>query len=243
MMRSQVLGPVSDIPTRREARQLLNSLLWPINLGLRKPQATMNFGDFVRKWQDAVLPTYRASTRNFYQDILRGHVVPKFATHRLCDIHTPDVQIFLNQKAEGYSPSFLRHIRATLSRTFASAKEWGYVESNPALGVRLPRKRSVQPKITFEPSQVARILEALKEPYRTIVLVDAVTGMRASELFALRWSDVDFERRLFFIRRTYYRGEFGLPKNENSERVIPLSPGLIAALQHHRQHVRHSSLD
>jgi integrase len=55
-----------------------------------------------------------------------------------------------------------------------------------------------------------RILEALEEPYRTIVLVDAVTGMRASELFALRWSDVDFERRMLFIWRTYYRGEFGL---------------------------------
>jgi integrase len=54
---------------------------------------------------------------------------------------------------------------------------------------------------------------------------------------------VDFERRSFFIRRTYYRGEFGLPKNENSERAIPLSPGLVAALWHHRQHVRHSSLD
>jgi integrase len=78
---------------------------------------------------------------------------------------------------------------------------------------------------------------------RTIVLLDAVTGMRASELFALQWSDVDFERRLLFIRRTYYRGEFGLPKNENSERVIPLSPGLAAALQYHRQHVQRSSMD
>jgi integrase len=243
MMRSQVLGPVSHVPTRREARQLLSSLLRPTNQGLRKPQATMTFGDFVRKWQDAVLPTYRASTRNFYRDILRGHLVPKFASHRLCDIHTPDVQIFLNQKAERYSPSVLQHIRATLSRTFASAKEWGYVESNPALGVRLPRKRAVRPKITFEPSQVARILEALEEPYRTIVLLDAVTGMRASELFALQWSDVDFERRLLFIRRTYYRGEFGLPKSENSERAIPLSPGLVAALQHHRQHVQRSSMD
>jgi integrase len=54
---------------------------------------------------------------------------------------------------------------------------------------------------------------------------------------------VDFERRSFFIRRTYYRGEFGLPKNENSERAIPLSPGLVAALPDRRQHLRHSSLD
>jgi integrase len=127
-------------------------------------------------------------------------------------IHTPDVQIYLNQKAERYAPSVLYHIRATLSRTYASAKEWGYVESNPAHGVRLPQKRTIRPKITFEPSQVEKIHEKLKEPHRTLALVAAVTGMRISELFGLKWSDVDFERRLLRVRRTYYRGSFGLPR-------------------------------
>jgi hypothetical protein len=50
------------------------------------------------------------------------------------------------------------------------------------------------------------------------VLLVAVTGMRATELFGLKWSDADFGRRLLFVRRTYYRGEFRLPKNETSER-------------------------
>jgi hypothetical protein len=84
------------------------------------------------------------STRNFY--ILRRHLVPKFAQYRLCDIHTPDLQIFLNQKAERYSPSVLYHIRATISRSCASAKEWGYLEVNPAMGLRLPDKHPVNRK-------------------------------------------------------------------------------------------------
>jgi integrase len=242
-MRSQVLGSVSDIPTKREARRQLNSLLRPINQGLRKPQATMTFGDFARKWEEAVLPTYRASTRKFYKDILHRHLVVKFASYRLCDIHTPDVQMYLNQKAERYAPSVLYHIRATLSRTYASAKEWGYVESNPAHGVRLPQKTTIRPKITFEPPQVEKIHEKLKEPHRTLVLVAAVTGMRISELFGLKWSDVDFERRLLRVRRTYYRGSFGLPKNQTSERVIPISPGLEHALQRHKTQGRQSSMD
>jgi integrase len=70
-----------------------------------------------------------------------------------------------------------------------------------------------------------KILEQLEEPHRTMVSVVAVTGMPASELFGLKWPDVDFERRLLLIRRTYYRGEFGMPKSQTSERVIPLSPG------------------
>ena len=59
IMRSQVLGPIIRIPAKREARQLMNSLLRPTNQGLRRVQATMTFGDFARKWEDAILPTYR----------------------------------------------------------------------------------------------------------------------------------------------------------------------------------------
>ena len=67
--------------------------------------------------------------------------------------------------------------------------------------------------------------------------------MRASELFSLQWPDADFERRLLLIRRTSYRGEFGVPESQTSERVIPLSPGLAQALQLHKQNSRRSEMD
>jgi integrase len=67
--------------------------------------------------------------------------------------------------------------------------------------------------------------------------------MRASELFGLKWPDVGFQRRLFLIRRTYHRGEFGAPKSQTSERVIPLSPGLAQAVQLHKQNSRRSERD
>ena len=243
LMRSQVLGPVNQISTRREARLLLNSLLRPTNQGLRKPQSTMAFGDFSRGWEEAVLPTYRVSTRNFYRDILRKHLVPKFAHYRLCDIQTPDLQIFLNQKAERYSTSVLYHIRATMSRACATAKEWGYIDSNPAAGVRLPHKRAVQPKFTLQPAEAAKLLVHLAERHRMLVFLIAVTGMRISELLALQWPDIDMERGLVHIRRTFYRGNFGLPKTTTSARVIPLSDGLLYALRRHRQQFRKGPMD
>jgi hypothetical protein len=59
-----------------------------------------------RKWEEAVPPTYLASTRNFYRYTLRKQLVPKFAQYRLGDICTSDLQIFLNQKGERYAPCF-----------------------------------------------------------------------------------------------------------------------------------------
>jgi hypothetical protein len=81
LMRSHVLGSVRDIPTRRDARQLLSSLLRPMNQGLRKPEATLTFADFAGKWEEAVLLTYRMSTRYFYRNILHTHLLPEFANY------------------------------------------------------------------------------------------------------------------------------------------------------------------
>jgi integrase len=82
-----------------------------------------------------------------------------------------------------------------------------------------------------------------KEGLLTGNFLIAVTGMGVSELLALQWSDLDFERRLLHIRRTYYRGNFGLPKTQTSERVIPISDGLLFALREHKRHVRKSAMD
>ena len=51
-----------------------------------------------------------------------------------------------------------------------------------------------------------------------------------------------FERRLIHIRRTFYRGCFGLPKTQASERVIPMTDGLSLALQRHQHNVKRSAL-
>lgn len=234
VQRAEVIALVRDVPTRREAQALLNSRIHDLNQGLHKVQATVSFGEFAKKWEEAILPTYRASTRKFYLDTLHRHVLPYFAEWRLCDVRTPDVQVFLNQKAKHYAPSMLYHMRATLSRVFSSACDWQYADANPAQGVRLPHKQDAGGGVTFRPEDVRRIVVHLSEPYRSMVVVAALTGMRSSELFGLKWEDVDFRQRLIYVRRSFYHGEFGPPKSRMSERAVPMSPMLIEVLESHR---------
>jgi integrase len=109
------------------------------------------------------------------------------------------------------------------------------MDNNPALGIRMPPKRSVLPKVTYKPEEVRHLLFSLPERYRTMAILAAVTGVRASELFALSWADVDLERRVVYIRRSFYRGEFGPPKSKASERTIALGPGITELLATHQQ--------
>src|SRR6185437_4196042 len=47
VLRSETLGPVSEITSRREARILMQRRLFLLNSGQRRAEATMTFGNFV----------------------------------------------------------------------------------------------------------------------------------------------------------------------------------------------------
>ena len=80
-LRWEVLGSVSEISGRREAQNVLDSRLRPINEGRRRPQAIIQLGQFVREqWEPAMLPVLRAGSIRYYGVLLRCHVLPAFGT-------------------------------------------------------------------------------------------------------------------------------------------------------------------
>jgi integrase len=63
-----------------------------------------------------------------------------------------------------------------------------------------------------------------------MVLLDVTTGLRRSELFALKWKDIDFCNLLIDIKRSIFHGVVGHCKNETSRQPVPLSLNVAADL-------------
>lgn len=63
-----------------------------------------------------------------------------------------------------------------------------------------------------------------------MVLLDVTTGLRRSELFALKWRDVDFSGMRLDIERSIYLGQIGNCKTETSQKPVPLDERLAADL-------------
>ena len=66
-------------------------------------------------------------------------------------------------------------------------------DGNPVAFVTQSSKSSYK-AIIVSPEHAFRIMVELKDPYRTLVFLVAVTGVRISEALGLKWSDLDFER-------------------------------------------------
>jgi hypothetical protein len=142
VMRSVVLGPVSEIAGRREARRLLDAHLNPVNQGQYRPEGTMQFSQFIADcFEPGVLPTLRYATREIYSLLLRKHLIPRFGGHRLCDIFRVEVQQYLLEKLkQGFAWETTNHLRHLLSKVMGTAVNWGYVLNNPVRGVKIVRE-------------------------------------------------------------------------------------------------------
>jgi integrase len=55
-------------------------------------------------------------------------------------------------------------------------------------------------------------------------------GMRRGEIFGLKWADIDLDRAVLYVRRSYVDGVVGPPKTESSRRPLPLPPQVVEAL-------------
>jgi integrase len=79
-------------------------------------------------------------------------------------------------------------------------------------GISKRRKRPIV--LTVE--QFYQILELLPQPYRTMVVVAQCTGLRAEEVLALEWQDIDFENLSMKVVRAVVHGRVKTVKTEYS---------------------------
>ena len=194
----------------------------------------MLFRDFVSsQWEPAILPTLKFATQRNYRHLTRRHLFPVFGDQPMCDIRRQHIQGFVMEKMlrQGFSWKTSLHLRNLVSKIFTTAVDWDYVPVNPARGVKLPQRPLRQPLRFLTVGEVTRLLEALREPERTLVLTAVLTGMRIGELLALRWRNVDLERKVIRVREAVYEGHNSTPKTQGSVRDVPMGPALEHALR------------
>ena len=139
--------------------------------------------------------------------------------HFLLDQVTPlAVEQWL--RSLGLAPKTKLNLRTIFHVIYTYALRWNFTDRNPVALVRQSGGRRGIPRIlTVE--EIRRLLEQLDPPYRTMVLMAASLGLRASEIMGLQWSDFDWENHTVLIRRGVVNGRVGDTKTEASRKALP----------------------
>jgi len=88
-----------------------------------------------------------------------------------------------------------------MSVLFNHARRYDLYDRNPIQWVRQSAKRRSVPDV-LTCNEVRQLLAALDARERIMVLLDVATGLRQSELFALKWKDVDFKNKQLWVTRS-----------------------------------------
>ena len=214
---------------RREACKIADERLMPMNQGIESHGSATNFRKLaVETYLPIMKPVLASSTYERYEGVLDNYLLPVFGGMMLREMTSLVLQRFIS----GLSSTTLAHespdkIRDVLSAVLGFAKQHGLLHLNPAEGLRLPvqktgRKRS-KPYLT--PKQFEALLAMIPEPYATMVYVAIFTGLRVSELAALKWNDLG--ERTITIDERFCRGDWGAPKSEASNATIAVNCSVI----------------
>lgn len=228
--------PVSKYPTETAARIAMSTLIYSLNRGV--PSGTRaTFGQLAERFisegrlreivaqpKGVVKPDeeYSWSSAKNYLCLLRVHLLPRWSDVAIEAIEPGDVLLWLKglTHLSGMSRGGLK---ALMHLLFEKAMLWKMIEigRNPIQLVKL-RGTSIRKKkkVILSIEQFQELRAVLPEPYKAMITLALCTGLRISEITALRWEHVINGR--LAVQASSSHGRIGRVKTQASGDMIPL---------------------
>ena len=210
----------------------------------------MTFQAAATLWHRTNVARYKGATAVKYENLLRSHILPELGARQLEEINTLLLADFMNAKLHcgrldhsgGLSSSYVRSMMLLVLDIMEFAAAEGLC---PPVKTTLQTPAANRREVVILDTDALRRLETylLAKPdiTGTGILISLHTGLRISEVCALRWEDIDFRKAVLHVRSTVarVRGTDGgtatrliidTPKTKSSLRDIPLSRQLMAVL-------------
>jgi integrase len=230
--RKTVVGTVEQYPTRSAAQKAADALRVHVNRETpRSMLQPLTCEQLIAHYAERELAEdnhKRAySTKAAYECYLDNWILPRWGSYRVTDVKAVAVEEWLGSLSAAAGTK--AKIRNIMSAVFNHAIRHEWLDKNPISLVRQSAKRERIP-IVLDAAEIGALLTELQCPYRQMVFLAATTGLRVSELLALKWADINFESQEIRLNRGVVHQVIGDLKTEASRKPLPLDPDLAHSL-------------
>ncbi len=203
-----------------------------------------NYEDVIYEWLNEKQKSIKESTYIKYLYIVETHIIPFLGKYDFRKIKQKNVLAFFNQEQlETLSDSMKNTILIIINSTISYGISIGYRRSFDYLDMKFKKKKNDITYFTIkEQETIEKYLQDNMNIKNLAILVALYTGVRIGELCALKGTDIDFVNNTVSINKTVQRVKdtdgtnrtkliVGIPKTQNSLRVIPVQPFIIKLLK------------
>jgi len=234
--------------TREDAKNRRAELLTQLNTGMFVKPSKLSLAEYLDRWlKEYVYTNLAPRTAEGYELIARRHVIPALGRITLTDLKPVHIQNYQSQKLTsgradgkgGLNPRTVRHHYMMLHTALREAVKLGLLSRNIMDGVTPPSCTRHEWQHLSE-SDLNRFLELAKpSPYYSLFYLALFTGMRRSELLALRWRDVNLVLCEAYVSRSLHHLQTGEtvirpPKSKHGLRTVDLPLSAALLLQEHK---------
>ena len=233
--RSKIIGMLSQYPTPTDALRILERFRLRLNLQNRLG-LPITLDALADDYVEKELPLLRYGTQQGHLSSLNRWIRPRWGGCLVYEIKPIEVEQWLRSLPLAEKSKV--NLRNLLHLMFQHGRRWEITDVNPIDLVRQRGGRRSIPRV-LSVHDVRLVLGELTEPYRTMVLIAACLGLRASEIIGLQWGDFNWADRTVLVRRSVVQGRVGDTKTEASRLPLPVDPSLADALRAHWQRSMH----
>lgn len=242
--------------TKKEAQDAATDHQKELNDGTYVLEQDILFSEFAEEvWikEYAVTHNVKKGTVRIRKNEM-SHLISFFKIAKIRDITRKMYQMALiSCKEKGLSDNTLSGIHSTGRMIFSKAVELNVIKVDPTEFAKLPKTAVTVEDIEntdelpkyLEKEELSLLLQTAKhkglQGDYAIFLTLAYSGIRAGELCALKWSDIDFEEHTMSITKTYYnptnnikKYELETPKTKTSRRLIELESIVLDELKKYK---------
>ena len=205
--------------------------------------------DFIDGWMELFkknsvkIATY--TRLNSSKATLKNYEISK---KKICDISFFDIQRYINQLVEdGYALSNIKKQILIVTAPLKQAAAMKIIPADPSTGIQIPTEAKVQKKakevIAYTREEQDKlwkhIIQNMDNVSYAAVAFEIETGLRAGELLALKWSDVNITQCKMRIHATIVDPQYtrkaayqDSAKSKSSHLTVPLTPKALTILRH-----------
>ena len=240
-----VIGSTKQFKTEAAAEREADRLRCKLNENKQQLSLKhMTFGELVNHYLNHELPNKSKSTCKTNKLYIKNWINPAWHGCTANEMKTMELESWLHsiERPDGTKLK----IKGIMSAIFSHGVRWQFVDRNPicgqggtpghrgaSTGVRQSNSISIK-RVILSPPVVRKVLEELPLRETALVIVDAVTALRASELIALKWKNVDWKSGTLTSEFAWVEGE--LKGTKSRDNALPLAKSVMEVLRLWRGH-------
>lgn len=229
---------------KKDAEAALRKILYEVDQNRYVEPSNEIFSSYIEHWFSShYQKRVKETTISSRMYMMRKHLIREnpFSDKPISKVTTEDIDELYNIKIDqGYSTSTIRKIHQMLNKAFKQAAIWKRIATNPVINADPPSVKTEEMKI-WSFNEINKFLaKCINTRHYITFLLAIYTGMRRGEILGLKWSDIDFDKKVIRVERQLAY----IPKNKyilttlktkKSRRIIPISDNIVAALRTHKE--------